>query len=104
MASDADNAKDLSQGMIPPPPGVVPNFVNPTHRTGAAIACNVVCLTLALVFVGLRLWTKTFIIRSVGRDDFTCIAALIFSIGYTTCVITAQNYGIGVDEWNITGR
>ncbi|KAI9707759.1 MAG: hypothetical protein M1836_000721 [Candelina mexicana] len=83
MASDADNPKDLSQGMIPPPPGVVPNFINPTHRTGTAIACNVVCLTLALVFVGLRLWTKTFIIRSVGWDD-------------------SQNYGIGVDEWNIT--
>jgi len=54
---------------LQPPPGVVPNFVNPqsiAHQTRTAIY---VTLPLMLLFLVLRLYTRLRILRAVGADD-----------------------------------
>ena len=56
-------------GAIEPPPGITPNFKNPTSRSGQLLAANLACLIIASVFVTLRAYTHISLVRSVGWDD-----------------------------------
>ena len=44
---------------------------------------------LASIFVLARLYTKAFIVRHVGWEDFLCVAALLVAIGRTALDIVA---------------
>lgn len=53
-----------------PPPGVEPNFVDPPSQLHGNIALHTVCLTVVTAVVAMRLYTRSFIIRSsLGVDD-----------------------------------
>ena len=52
-----------------PPPGVVPNFKNPPSLAQPIIAVHAVFLSLAVLFVALRLYTKIFLTRLLRWDD-----------------------------------
>ena len=56
---------------LKPPPGVVPNFINPDNYQNTIIATLAVCLTLATLFTALRLYSKYFIIKSIALEDCT---------------------------------
>ena len=52
-----------------PPPGVVPNFLNPeSHANQTIIACSIVTAAMIL-FLFARMYTKIHLTRSVGWDD-----------------------------------
>ncbi len=56
-------------GAAPPPPGVTPNFVNPpqdAHDTNVFIAVG---LAFAGLFLVMRLYTKSYILRAVGWEE-----------------------------------
>lgn len=59
--------------LLLPPPGVVPNFVNPDNQNAEAISCVTICLTFMVLFVMMRLYAKTFISKSIGWDDCECL-------------------------------
>lgn len=59
----------MMMGPFSPPLGVVPNYENPTTRTGELLAANVACLVIAGAFVFLRLYSQMFLIGSVWWDD-----------------------------------
>lgn len=55
---------------LAPPPGVVPNFVNPVSRADAVIAANGVITAVMLLFVFTRLCAKFSFARSqLGWED-----------------------------------
>lgn len=56
-------------GGLPPPPGVIPNFVNPYSRGWLSILTIVICLTLTTLLIGIRICTKFLITRSHGWED-----------------------------------
>jgi hypothetical protein len=57
-------------GVIPPPPGVEANIVNPTTQIHSNIALHTICLGLATTSVAIRFYTRIFITKaSVGVDD-----------------------------------
>ena len=56
-------------GALPPPPGVQPNFVDPENHTKSTIALHTICLTLATLFVVIRIYTRQFINGKLGLDD-----------------------------------
>lgn len=60
-----------------PPPGVIPNFVNPESHAYQLIITVAVCLSLVVVAVFMRLYTKQFITHSMGWDD--CKAQVLTS-------------------------
>jgi hypothetical protein len=60
------------QGM--PPPELIPGYYD--NRSGLAIFCVVFCLTIATTMVGLRIWTRKFIIDKMGADDWAAIITL----------------------------
>jgi hypothetical protein len=54
-----------------------PNYVDPERRGPALIIINSILLPLALVVVGLRLYTRLRISRSAGLDDvFIALASV----------------------------
>jgi hypothetical protein len=54
---------------FPPPPGVIPNFVNPDSQDTATIVLHTVCLTLTTFFIVMRVYTRHFISLWLGWDD-----------------------------------
>lgn len=52
-----------------PPPGVVPNFVNPHKNSPTLIAVGSVSLALMVCFVAVRIYTKVVIVRKFSPDD-----------------------------------
>ena len=46
-----------------------PNYIDPVRRGPALVAVNCVLLPLALIVVGLRLYTRLIIVHSAGLDD-----------------------------------
>ena len=61
---------DLSHTpFLKPPPGVVPNFVDPVSQARDVIVINVIWITLMLCFVAMRLYTKGRLLGNLGWDD-----------------------------------
>lgn len=57
-------------GVIEPPPGVEPNFVDPPSQQRGNVALHTACLTLATASVVMRLYTRTHVSRvALGVDD-----------------------------------
>lgn len=54
---------------LEPPPGVIPNLVNPPSLANTVIVVSVVFLTLMLFFVSIRIYTKGVLLRSLGWED-----------------------------------
>jgi hypothetical protein len=69
-------------GMRLPPESVVatwpaPNFIDPEHRGPALTVVEFTILPLALIFLGLRLYVRACVLRSMGIDDWLMIAAAV---------------------------
>jgi hypothetical protein len=69
MYSPVFSQRDGVIGVIPPPPGITPNFANPPSRAHAIITVHIVCTILSTLFTILRSYTAFFITRHVKVDD-----------------------------------
>lgn len=57
-------------GVVPPPPGVTPNFVNPERKYWTANHAIVITgLGISTSFLAMRLFTKIHVQRNFGFDD-----------------------------------
>jgi hypothetical protein len=83
MASPTLNNSGII-GAAEPPPGVVPNFVNPDSIGYRIIILNAAMLTLSTLFVSLRLLTRIYIIRTMCADD--CMFLPVLCCTSTDCV------------------
>ena len=54
---------------LKPPPGVIPNFVNPESLRTYWILMMCMCWTFTTLFVALRLYTKLVLTKSHGWED-----------------------------------
>lgn len=52
-------------------------------------------MTIAIIICGLRLMVRTFMIRSVGADDYVMLWALLMAIGTFTCFVGESDHGNG---------
>ncbi|KAF3905036.1 hypothetical protein AA313_de0205336 [Arthrobotrys entomopaga] len=86
-----------------PPPEVVaswpkPNYVNPENRGHYLIAVEVSLFSLAALIVTGRIYTRRWLIRSFGWDDWLIIAAVLlcFALTVSTCLATSAGYGLHI--------
>lgn len=57
-------------GAAPPPPGVTPVFNGPLNdKQKQIILTSAIMMALSTLFMGLRLFTRAFIVKSIGTDD-----------------------------------
>lgn len=73
-----------------------PNYVNPTTRGHGAMIINVVFIILAIIVVGLRLYTRLRITCSTGVDDILIVIALLFAVA----MVVVTSYATEVWGWN----
>ena len=57
-------------GALPPPPGIEPNFIDPPSQQNGNIALHTVLLSLATIFVSIRIYTRIWITKlDLGVED-----------------------------------
>jgi hypothetical protein len=76
--------RDEVVGVIPPPPGVTPNFIDPVSKAHVVIITVIVVTSISAFSTGIRHYTALFITRHVRIDDckpyrLSCKGALLTS-------------------------
>lgn len=61
--------KALDGPAMAPPPGVKPNFVNPPNLEKEFYVDLILCLTISVLAVCMRMWTKARLVRKVHTED-----------------------------------
>ncbi|KAH9863557.1 hypothetical protein J1614_009489 [Plenodomus biglobosus] len=88
---------------MPPPPGVVPNFDNPTESIAdRVIIVAVVGAVLTIPICLVRLYTKRFILRNVGWDDYSIVVATALALFFSIYVGYQTTNGLGYHIWDVT--
>ena len=72
MAQDVSSAGLIDLPVIPPPPGVLPDFDHPPTRALEAYIGMGVCIGVTLVFIVLRFYVKSAVTHQWGWDDGEC--------------------------------
>ncbi|CAJ2500629.1 Uu.00g034820.m01.CDS01 [Anthostomella pinea] len=92
--------------MIPagtPPPGVIPNFIDPPTSAPVLIAVGTVLMAIMLLFAGIRFYVKVIIRRKVTPDDWTTLAAVIGTCWYYgICIHAVTRAKFGTHMWDIS--
>ncbi|QRD90788.1 hypothetical protein F9C07_2068823 [Aspergillus flavus] len=92
------------QGILPPPPGVEPNFINPQNQFHGCTPFVAFYLTINSLALVMRLYTRRFIIRaSLAIDDYLCIIAYFLCVCFAATVLKGigRALGIGRHIWDI---
>lgn len=69
MSPQAPAGLDLDAGVVPPPPGITPNYAHPAYHSGGIVPLACVFIPLAAIFMALRVYTKVRIIKVFGLED-----------------------------------
>jgi hypothetical protein len=69
MQSSLTAKSEQIVGLLPPPPGVTPDFDNPISIAYRLVITIAICLSTSTIVVLLRLYTKSFIVHTISADD-----------------------------------
>lgn len=69
MDQNATHASPDIIGGLPPPPGVIPNFIDPPKNQVGVIVVGILGLLLTTVCVWVRVWTKFRITKRIEWED-----------------------------------
>ncbi|KAF4973030.1 hypothetical protein FZEAL_9434 [Fusarium zealandicum] len=79
-----------------------PNYDNPEHRGPALLIVELTIMSVAIITLLARLYVRMFKVNKSGLDDWLMLAAMVFGIGVTVCVIlSAQLYGWNIHVWDL---
>ncbi|OIW30360.1 hypothetical protein CONLIGDRAFT_366305 [Coniochaeta ligniaria NRRL 30616] len=83
----------------PPPPDLISN---PDDNYQAnIIVCAVLTCIIAALFVGLRFYTRRFLVRILGWEDWVILVSLFFSLLNSAGAIEQVSYGFGRHELDV---
>ncbi|RYP83963.1 hypothetical protein DL769_001269 [Monosporascus sp. CRB-8-3] len=84
-----------------PPPGVMPNFIDPPSLAPAGRILIGVTLPLVLMSVVSRLYVRLFITRATGADDYLCVVSAAGVISYCAVTLSILGDSLGPHQWNV---
>jgi NO-binding membrane sensor protein with MHYT domain len=68
----------MPEGGMEPPPGVVPNFDNPTKLVyNASIVTQALCVSIVGLVVAVRIYVRVHILRSFTLEDWLLVAGFV---------------------------
>ncbi|KAL8942235.1 MAG: hypothetical protein Q9211_001479 [Gyalolechia sp. 1 TL-2023] len=77
-------------------------YNNPPSQAWKVINTDLITVSFAVIIVLLRCYTKYFITKSSGWDDYTCILALLFAVARTAVdCVGRYELGAGRHFWDI---
>lgn len=86
---------------LTPPAGVVPNFDDPTTRTPAGRIVICVTLSIMLMFVVLRAYSRVFVTRLFGIDDYLCLLSAASVTTASAFLLSILGDPLGPHQWNV---
>ncbi|KAI2467416.1 hypothetical protein F4781DRAFT_402319 [Annulohypoxylon bovei var. microspora] len=86
---------------IPPPDGVTPNFIDPYSLALPGRVVIGVTLPLIVISVASRLYTRIWITRATGADDYLCLAATASVIAYCGATLSILGSPLGPHQWDV---
>ncbi|KAI0121280.1 hypothetical protein BJ170DRAFT_661105 [Xylariales sp. AK1849] len=90
-------------GAVPPPPGVIPDFVHPEDAGRTATQAGLcTCITLVTVFFMIRWYAKVSMGSRVVVEDWTCSLAWAAIIMFISSLFMMGHFGKGYHEWEVT--
>ncbi|KAL2022656.1 hypothetical protein VTK56DRAFT_5000 [Thermocarpiscus australiensis] len=89
-------------GLMPPPPGVFPNFHHTTPVQISFIAVFAVTFALATIALLLRVYTRVLVVKSVGLDDPLLIGAWAVTLAFFIESVKAMPAGFGRNLYEVT--
>ena len=89
--------------VVPPPPGMTANLVNPISQVKWGIFTISLCISIATILTMLRMYAKIWILRCPGWEDWTALAGYFGLITQSGLVIAMGNHGAGRHERDVIG-
>ncbi|KAK8074120.1 hypothetical protein PG994_005019 [Apiospora phragmitis] len=83
----------------PTPPGPSPTAGD--SNADMILSVSGLMMGLSFAIVGLRIWVRQFMIKTLGVDDMVMIAALIAAIGSMVCFVGECETGAGKHLWDL---
>ncbi|KXJ87830.1 hypothetical protein Micbo1qcDRAFT_207595 [Microdochium bolleyi] len=81
--------------IMEPPPGQVRNLDNPQDIGHQVVAAGLATTFIALAVLSMRIFTRAWVVRSIGLDDYFAIAAMLMSVGFSV------HLGAGRHMWHM---
>ena len=73
----------------------------PESRAHLIVVVSIIAPCITTVFIAARIWTRAFILRSLGWDDCISLLTLAFAIAYSVVLVHATQYGMGNHIWDL---
>ena len=86
---------------LPPPPGVEPYFYSPFTLQPYFAETAGLCAIVTTIMVAARVYTKTFVIKSLSLEDFSCVLGWASFIVYLGLSDIIGLHGGGTHQWNV---
>ncbi|KAF2687354.1 hypothetical protein K458DRAFT_429292 [Lentithecium fluviatile CBS 122367] len=87
---------------MPPPSGVKSNFVNPETQAPQCIAIVSIFLGIMIITLAMRLYTRIYVVKRTGWDDWTALLAGVSGASVTGVVIATLCMGVfGPHTWDV---
>ncbi|PVH91402.1 hypothetical protein DM02DRAFT_606570 [Periconia macrospinosa] len=93
--------REENVGVISPPPGVTPNFINPPSLQHIILITNIILPLVSLLFATLRLYTTGIITRSVGINDYMIALSWLLACASSSIYSLLTRYGSGLHLWDV---
>ncbi|KAF2228554.1 hypothetical protein EV356DRAFT_495337 [Viridothelium virens] len=91
----------LNGPALEPPAGVIPNFAHPPNQDALYRAIIVICLSLSVIFVSLRMYHKL-LTKRMYLEDFGIILSVGLFVGICMIVLVALNkIYLFVHQWDM---
>ncbi|KAJ6263710.1 hypothetical protein Dda_2280 [Drechslerella dactyloides] len=78
-----------------------PNYVDPDRKGNFMAPLTIVMMVLCGIVVTLRLYVRSFILKSFKADDWLIILATITAIAVSVTCILSQGAGVGTHIWDL---
>ncbi|KAI0481248.1 hypothetical protein GGR56DRAFT_688849 [Xylariaceae sp. FL0804] len=83
------------------PPAVLATLPH-DNKIGAVIGTAALCMTLAVIAVSLRLYTRKFMLKQVGIDDYMAALSLVGMVIVAIIQFLHSQHGLGRHLWDLS--
>jgi hypothetical protein len=91
----------LERPALAPPPGIEPNFVNPPDLKAVDYAVMSIAILLPTIAIALRLYTKAFVIRKPGLEDWVALLGWALFMVFCAWTVVLAKHGLGRHQWDV---
>ena len=77
-----------------------PNYENPESRQGLLFGFEIPLIIITSIAMALRMYTRAFLTRSIGADDWLMLGATIIGVALAIVNCSSCQFGLGLHLWD----